>query len=309
VRTALAALFLALLLRAEPKLLPAPLGLDIHLPAPQTNPLTPAKVDAGRRLFFDTRLSRDRTLACASCHEPVRSFSDSRVVARGVGHALGTRNVPTLVNRGYGRTFFWDGRADTLERQVLQPIVSPIELALTERELEQRTGMTAAAVAAALASYVRTIRSGDSRFDRFAAGDSRALDDLEKAGLQVFRARGGCSACHAGPNFTDEQFHNTGVAWRDGRFIDDGRFAISMIDRDRGAFKTPTLREVARTAPYMHDGTLSSLEEVVDFYSDGGRTNPYLDAQIAPRHFTADEKRALVAFLRTLTGTVQAGVR
>jgi len=134
VRTALPALFLALLLRAEPKHLPAPLGLDIHLPAPQTNPLTPAKVDAGRRLFFDTRLSRDRTLACASCHEPVRSFSDSRVVARGVGHALGTRNVPTLVNRGYGRTFFWDGRADTLERQVLQPIVSPIELALTEAQ-------------------------------------------------------------------------------------------------------------------------------------------------------------------------------
>jgi cytochrome c peroxidase len=275
------------------------LGLDLYMPVPEANPLTRDKVALGRRLFFDKRLSRDGTLACASCHDPRLAFSDGRVVARGIHGAQGTRNAPALINRGYGSSFFWDGRAKSLEQQALEPILNSRELGLTEAELEQRTKLTTLEVTAALASFVRTIRSGDSRFDRYTAGQLNAINALEKAGLAVFRGKGNCSTCHPGPNFTDEQFHNTGVAWRDGVLADRG---AAM-----GKFKTPTLREVARTAPYMHDGSLMTLEDVIEFYSGGGRPNPNLDAEIRPRNFTAEEKRALLAFLQTLTGRVREG--
>lgn len=303
----LLALAFALLLRVEVMVLQPPLGLDMYMPVPEANPLTHDKIALGRKLFFDKRLSSDGTLACASCHDPARAFSDGRALARGVSGAEGTRNAPALINRGYGRSFFWDGCADSLERQALQPILNPIELGLTEAELERRTGMKVADVTALLASYVRTIRSGDSRFDRYAAGRTGSLNALEKAGLQLFRGKGGCNACHIGPNFTDEQFHNTGVAWRAGRLADEGRFAVSGNPRDHGAFKTPTLREVARTAPYMHDGSLATLEDVVEFYSEGGRPNPSLDPEIRPRNFIPEEKRALLAFLQTLSGRVREG--
>jgi cytochrome c peroxidase len=291
-------------------LTPPPLGLDMYMSIPEANPLTRQKITLGRKLFFDKRLSRDGTLSCASCHDPARAFSDGRAVARGINGAEGTRSAPALINRGYGRSFFWDGRADSLERQVLQPIFNPIELGMmTEAELERRIGMKMVDVTAALASYVRTIRSGESRFDRYSAGRSGSLNVLEKAGLQLFRGKGGCSNCHIGPNLTDENFHNTGVAWRDGSLADEGRFTVSGIARDHGAFKTPTLREVARTAPYMHDGSLATLEDVVEFYSEGGRPNPTLDPQIRPRHFSVAEKAALVAFLKTLSGRVFEGAR
>jgi cytochrome c peroxidase len=285
-----------------------PLGLDTHLPVPPSNPLTREKVALGRRLFFDTRLSRDGTLSCASCHDPKRSFADGRVVATGIDSALGTRNSPSLVNRGYGSAFFWDGRASSLEELALQPIFDPKELGNTEAELERRTGLRAADVAAALASYMRSIRSGDSRFDRYIAGGTRVLNTLERQGLEIFREKGGCTACHAGPNLSDERFHNTGVAWRRDRFSDEGRAAVSGRERDRGAFKTPTLRDLSRTAPYMHDGSLATLDAVIDFYSDGGRPNPYLDPAIRPRHLTPGEKRALAAFLLTLSGRVREGI-
>jgi cytochrome c peroxidase len=263
----------------------------------------------GRKLFFDKRLSRNGTLGCASCHDPKRAFSDGQVVARGINGTEGARNAPTLINRGYGSSFFWDGRADSLEHQTLQPILNPIELGLTEAELERRTGMKTRDVTAALASYVRTIRSGDSRFDQYAAGRTDSLNAVERAGLKLFRGNGGCTTCHIGPNFSDEQFHNTGVAWREGSLADEGRFAVSGNSRDHGAFKTPTLREIARTAPYMHDGSLATLEDVVEFYSEGGRQNPYLDPGIRPRKFTPREKRALVAFLQSLNGQILEGWR
>jgi cytochrome c peroxidase len=306
---ALLTLAIALLLRAEVWVLEPPLGLDLYMPVPDTNPLTPDKVALGRKLFFDKRLSRDGTLACSNCHDPRRAFSDGRVLARGIDGAEGSRNAPALINRGYGASFFWDGRAPSLERQVLEPILNPRELGLTVAELERRTGLTVTEVTSGLASYVRTIRSGDSRFDRYAAGQSRALNAIEKAGLNLFRGRAGCSICHVGPNFSDEQFHNTGVAWRDDKLLDQGRFAVSGNERDRGAFKTPTLREIARTAPYMHDGSLATLEDVVDFYSEGGRKNPHLDPEIRPRALTAGEKHALVAFLKTLSGRIREGLR
>ena len=292
-------ILLALAIAAEVRPAGPPLGLDLYMPVPEANRLTPAKIALGRRLFFDKRLSRDGTLACAGCHVPKLAFSDGRAVARGVAAAEGTRNSPAIVNRGYGELFFWDGRVKTLEQQVLEPILNPKELALTRAELERRTGLKTEEVTAAHASYVRTIRSGDSRFDRYAAGSRTALSDLEKTGLALFQGKANYWNCHIGPNFTDERFHNTGVAWRDGTLTD--------IGAGLGNFKTPTLREVARTAPYMHDGKLKTLEEVVDFYSAGGRANPSLDPVIQPLNLIAEEKRALVAFLRSLTGRLQEG--
>jgi len=297
---------LAFTLEAGTVLTP-PLGLDLYMPVPQANPLTRTKVELGRQLFFDKRLSRDQTLSCASCHDPKRAFSDGRAVARGIGNAEGTRNSPALINRGYGAAFFWDGRAPSLERQALEPILNPKELGMSSVELERRLNMKASDVTDALASFVRTIRSGDSRFDRYTAGQRDALTTLEKQGLVLFRGKGNCSACHVGPSFTDERFHNTGVAWQDGHLRDEGRFVVSRDEHDRGAFKTPTLREVAHTAPYMHDGSLATLEDVVEFYSRGGRSNPFQDAQIRPANFTPEEKRAIVAFLQSLSGIVRQG--
>ncbi len=302
-------LAVAITLAPEGWVLNPPRGLDLYMPVPASNPLTREKVERGRRLFFDKRLSLDGSLACAGCHDPQLAFSDGRGVARGIGSATGARNSPALINRGYGAAFFWDGRAPSLERQALEPIFNPKELGMNETELERRTGMKAADVAAALASFVRTIRSGDSPYDRYASGKTGDLSGIEKVGLGVFRGKGGCAACHIGPNFTDERFHNTGVAWQDGRITDDGRAAVTGIDKDRGAFKTPTLREIARTAPYMHDGSLATLNDVVDFYAEGGRRNPNLDSAIQPRSFTPEEKRALVAFLRTLSGRITDGAR
>src|SRR6185295_17047145 len=166
---------LVFMLGAGAIVLQPPLGLDIYMPVPASNRLTREKVTLGRKLFFDKRLSRDGTLACASCHDPKRAFSDGRAVARGIGGAEGTRNAPALINRGYGRSFFWDGRARSLEDQVLQPITDPREMGLVDGEVEKRTGLHPADVAAALASYVRAIQSGNSPFDRYKLGQTKAL--------------------------------------------------------------------------------------------------------------------------------------
>ena len=286
-----------------------PLGLDLYLPVPEDNPITKDNVALGRQLFFDRRLSRDGSVACATCHNPNRAFSTPVPAAIGVGGRQGRRNAPALVNRGYGRTFFWDGRISSLEQQVLQPIQDPNEMDLTLEEASARVRLDVPALSRALASYVRSILSGDSPYDRFVNGDRSALSPEQQLGLQVFRGKGNCTACHVGPSFTDEQFHNTGVAWRDGRIADEGRFTISGSPRDHGAFKTPTLREIARTAPYMHDGSIARLEDVIEFYSEGGRANAYLDSEIRPRHFTPEEKHALVAFLQSLNGRLNEGFR
>ena len=291
---------MALLLLAA--LLAIPLGLDLYMPVPEDNPITAERVARGRELFFDTRLSRDRTIACASCHDPERAFSDGRPVAIGVFNRVGTRSAPALINRGYGRAFFWDGRAATLEEQVLQPIQDPNEMDLTLPEVSARVGMPIDEVSRALASFVRSLLSGDSPFDRFINGDRAALSTEQQAGLQVFRGKANCTACHVGPTFTDERFHNTGVAWREGQLLDEGRFGVTRRSEDRGAFKTPTLREIARTAPYMHDGSLVTLREVVDYYDRGGNSNPGLDAELRPLNLTASDKDALIGFLQSLNG-------
>jgi cytochrome c peroxidase len=281
-----------------------PLGLDLYMPVPEGNPISAEKVELGRRLFRDRRLSRDRSIACSSCHDPERAFSDGRPVAIGIDRQVGRRSAPALINRGYGRAFFWDGRAATLEEQVLQPIQDPKEMDMTLAEVSARVGRPPREISRALASYVRSILSGNSPFDRFVNGNRRALSTEQQEGLRVFRGKGNCTSCHVGPNFTDERFHNTGIAWRDGSLQDDGRSIVTGKAEDRGAFKTPTLREIARTAPYMHDGSLVSLEDVVDYYDRGGNANPALDSELRPLKLMASEKRSLVAFLQTLSGTV-----
>jgi len=302
-----------------------PLGLEPYMRVPADNPLTAPRIRLGRRLFFDTRLSGDGTLSCATCHRPDRAFADDRPVSVGIGGRQGARNVPPLINRGYGLTFFWDGRADSLEAQVLQPVTNPIELGSSIDTMLERlrsdpsyvtafeeafaAPVTADDVARALAGYVRSIRSGGSPVDRFRAGDREALTPQERFGMQVFGSQGLCTTCHAGSTLTDERFHNTGIAWdpRARTFRDAGRFAVTGRAADRGAFRTPTLRDVSKTAPYMHDGSLERLEDVVEFYDGGGRPNPNLDTEILPLGLAIDEKRALLAFLRALDGTLVEG--
>jgi cytochrome c peroxidase len=273
-----------------------PLGLDLYMPVPEGNPVTEEKVTLGRRLFHDRRLSRDGSIACASCHEPERAFSDGRSIAIGVFGRPGRRNAPAIINRGYGRAFFWDARVQTLEEQVLKPIEDPNEMDLPIDDATARVGLSQDDLSRALASYVRSILSGDSPFDRFVNGERTALTLEEQAGLQIFRGKGNCTACHVGPNLSDERLHNTGVAWREGVLSDPGG--------GNGTFKTPTLREVARTGPYMHDGSVSALDDVVAYYNRGGNANPFLDSEVRPLGLTSVEKGALVAFLRTLSGHV-----
>jgi cytochrome c peroxidase len=303
---------------------PVPLGLDAYVPVPEDNTLTPAKVTLGRALFFDTRLSADGSLACATCHDPARAFTDGRAKSVGVFGRMGTRSAPALLNRAYGTAFFWDGRAPSLEAQVLEPLDNPNELgagreavvARLETQPEYRRGfhaafgrsMTTTNLGQALASYLRSILSGNAPVDRYTSGEIGALTAEERAGLRVFRGKGNCVSCHFGPTFTDERFHNTGVAWRSGSVTDDGRFMASGRPEDRGAFKTPTLREVARTAPYMHDGSIATLSEVIDFYDRGGIANPNRDVELRSLHLVPAEKQALEAFLRALSGTVTEGL-
>ena len=300
-----------------------PLGLDLYRPIPEDNPVTAAKVKLGKKLFGEKLLSRDHSLACKGCHQPKRAFTDGRAKAIGVYGRQGSRSVPTLVNRAYGLAFFWDGRTSTLEEQVIKPIESEAEMDMTVGEAVDRLKRKSRYrkmfqqafrrepngedLARALASYVRTIYSGDSPFDRYIYGKRGALTDQQRRGLRIFRGKGNCTACHIGPTLTDEDFHNTGVAWRDDKIQDEGRSAITGEPELKGAFKTPTLRETARTAPYMHDGSLATLQDVINFYSDGGRKNPHLDEEIKPRNLTSQEKQDLLAFLQSLTGTIEQG--
>jgi len=320
VATAMLICFLVLLsaVRAEDDVLVIPFGLDRYIPAPEDNPLSSAKIELGRGLFNDRRLSLDHSLACSSCHDPQHAYTDTRSTAVGVFGRDGTRRVPALINRGYGSSFFWDGRLTSLEEQVVQPIANPNELGMTleeavdrikadstyVRDFQQafRSEPNARNLARALASYVRSILSGNSSYDRFLNGDRSALTIDQQHGLELFRGKANCTGCHVGPNFTDEQFHNTGIAWRGGSFQDDGRFAVTHNESDRGAFKTPTLREVARSAPYMHDGSVATLDEVINYYDRGGNPAPGIDPELHPLHLSETEKSALVEFLHALNG-------
>ena len=349
---AVAVAALGLLLAAPPALaedvaLPVPDGvLPPEIPA--DNPLSSAKVELGRKLYFDVRLSKDDTVSCATCHDPRTGFAEPKPVSTGVGGAQGVRNAPTVLNAAFLREQFWDGRAPTLEAQALQPIVNPVEMAMPDHPaveaklrgiseygplFQKAFGdpkISIARVAQAIASFERTILSLDAPIDRFLAGDAQAISDSAKRGWELYNGKARCNTCHAHtsvfPLFTDEKYHNIGVAAKAVDFqslarqaeghpetlsalahephINQlGRFLVTKQRQDMGAFKTPQLRNVARTAPYMHDGSEKTLLDVIEFYDRGGNPNPWIDGGIRPLGLTEQEKADLVALLETFTSS------
>jgi cytochrome c peroxidase len=304
----------------------APLGLP-PVPIPADNPPTAETIALGRKLFYDPRLSKDNTVSCASCHNPNFAFTDRVPIARGIGKQLGVRNTPTLLNAAYSPIQFWDGRAATLEAQSAFPIANPVEMnaphevsvAKIDRVPDYRDGfaqafgpghVTLEKIQKSLASFERTLLSGNSPFDQYQyGGNKQALSPAAIHGLEIFEDpnRGNCEVCHTINSkyalFTDGKFHNTGAGVNGaGDFTDLGRFGQTKLQADRGEFKTPTLRNVALTPPYMHDGSLTTLHDVVDFYAGGGNSNPELDKEIKPLHLSAQDRADLVKFLESLTG-------
>ena len=310
----------------------APLGLP-PVPVPKDNPPTAETIALGRKLFYDKRLSAGETIACATCHDPRLGFTDALALSRGFGGAVGVRNAPTIANVAYQPFQFWDGRAASLEEQAASPIADPVEMnqphlvsvGKLAKDPEYRAMFRAAfgseestlgRVEKALASFERTVLSGDSAFDRYQyGGDKGALTAAQVRGLEVFldARRGNCAACHTvgvrDALFTDGKFHNTGEGVGDvGEFGDVGRFGQTKVAADTGAFKTPTLRNVASTVPYMHDGRLKTLKEVVDFYAGGGNSNAYLDPEMKRIVLTGQDRADLVEFLQALNGAMPRGV-
>jgi cytochrome c peroxidase len=297
-----------------------PFGLDPNgVVIPADNPLTKDKIELGRLLFFDKRLSRDNTIACASCHMAPFAFTDGKPVSTGIKGQKGGRSAPASLNRLFSKAQFWDGRAATLEEQSVGPFINPIEHGFANHDemvakMKKIPGyrklfkdvfgedITIDGVGKAIASFQRTILSGNSPADRFdLGGDEKAISPEAQKGLVLFREKARCTKCHSGFNFTDEKFHNLGIGWDTGT-VDLGRYMVTGNAEEIGAFKTPTLREISRSAPYMHDGRFKTLEEVVNFYNKGGVKNPHQDNLIIPLELTDEEKRDLVAFLRTLNG-------
>lgn len=310
----------------------APLGLA-PVPIPADNPPTAATIALGRRLYYDPILSVDNTVSCATCHDPKFGFSDGKSVSEGVGKKTGTRNAPTVFNAAYYSVQFWDGRAPSLEKQAEGPVQNPVEMVHTlegcvkrleadpsyKQAFEEAFGpgpITFDMVGKAIASFERTVVSGDSPFDRyFYGGQKYALSASARRGLEVFRdpAKGNCAVCHTigekDALFSDDKFHNIGVGVKDGQPTDLGRYEVTKNDADRGAFKTPSLRNVALTAPYFHDGSRKTLKEVIDFYIGGGNSNPHLDKEVKVLDFLSGQERTdLLAFLESLTGTMPANV-
>lgn len=310
----------------QPVEISVPLGLP-PLPIPEDNPPTEDTIFLGRNLYYDTVLSVDGTIACASCHRPDAGFADPDQFSSGVGGKKGGRQAPSVINAAYYTTQFWDGRAASLEDQAGGPMQNPIEMAHTaEGVVEKLSGdpsyvaqfekaygpgpITFDKTVKAIASFERTVLSGNSPFDRYMyGGEESALTEYARLGLEVFRSeeKGNCATCHSMDEksalFTDSKFHNLGVGVNDeGALTDLGRYEVTKQDEDRGAFKTPTLRNIAQSAPYMHDGSLNTLKEVVDFYIGAGNSNPWRDKDLKELdHLTRKERDALVAFMEALT--------
>lgn len=319
---------------------------------PKNNPITAAKVELGRKLFFEARLSADGKVSCSSCHDPKLAFTDGKVVAEGIAGRLGVRNSPSLLNAVFNVQQFWDGRTDSLEQQAAEPLVNPVEMGnASHQEVIDRLRSLAAyraefqavfggeitidRMSQAIAAYERTLLSGDSPFDRFLAGAEDAISAEAKRGFAVFRGRARCTRCHSFteqlPLFTDFAYHNTGVAAvhpgfeklarqavaaaeteRAKAVIDKlgkeaggqelGRILISYQLFDVGSYRTPSLRNVAVTAPYFHNGSARTLADVVKYYDEGGRHNLNIDEELHSLGLTQDEQSDLVRFLETLTG-------
>jgi cytochrome c peroxidase len=318
---------------------------------PKDNPVTVAKVELGRQLFFDTRLSADSTISCATCHDPALAFTDGKKVATGINSRQGARNSPTLFNAMFNSGQFWDGRAETLEAQAIQPLINQDEMGNDSFEAVVRrldaipeyakqfkevfgSRVSIELVGKAIASFERTLVSGDSPFDRFVAGDRTAMTDAAQRGLFLFRTKGRCAICHtfnaSFPFFTDQNYRNTGVAansrafgtlarealkvLQDGTGLADlswfakqggaaelGRFLITGNSLDIGSFRTPSLRDVELTAPYFHDGSATTLADVLKFYARGGNENPMRDWELQPLDLDDRERQEIIEFLKSLT--------
>lgn len=320
-----AAALLAAAVPAGAQSVPAPSAADREwrlpdVPMPKDNISTPARTELGRVLFFDPRISSAGAMSCASCHEPSLGWSDGRKTSI-VGSDVMGRASPTIVNLGYNTQFTWDGRKKDLEEHAVGPhrhLSAPDFKAAAER-ISKIAGYQAmfasaypgepievATIAKAMAAFQRTVVSNDSPFDRWLAGDSKALTPEQYRGYKVFSdsGKGNCAACHKGPNFTDNGFHNVGL-----KTADPGRFAFLKVAAMKGAFKTPTLREIEMTAPYFHNGSAATLREVVDYYDKGGEDRSNVSADIKPLNLSERDKDDLVAFLRSLTGKSTQVVR
>lgn len=334
-----------------------PMGLDkgaAGIVIPEDNPLTRAKIELGRQLYFDPRLSRDGTVSCASCHHPDKGYAFDTQFGVGVKGQKGGRNSPVSYNRILSGPQFWDGRADSLEAQAVGPIANPIEMGFTHDECVERletiegyriqfekifpdSGVTIDNVGKAIASFERVVVTGPSPADYYEpvllvesqfpelvkdleafeeedpdsfdfymeAVENSEKNPMSEAAIRgrklFFDKRSNCSTCHTGANFSDEQYHNLGVGM-DTEKPDLGRFDQTKEDKDRGAFKTPTIRNVALTAPYMHDGSQKTLEEVVEWYAKGGHANDHLSDKVKKLDLTDQEKSDLVAYMKALTG-------
>jgi cytochrome c peroxidase len=296
---------------ADPWLRPA------AAPAPAENMPNEARIKLGEFLFFDPRLSRKGSMSCASCHNPALGWSDGLKTAVGFDMHTLPRATPTIINASFNPIQMWDGRKGTLEEQALGPIQAEGEMNLPLPELLSRLksipgyaaffeeaypgmGITEVTVARAIASYERTVLSTESPFDRWRMGDQKAVNDSVKRGFELFTGKANCAICHMGYNFTDNGFHNIGL--NDTGAEDVGRFAQRPLKSMRGAFKTPTLRDISLTAPYMRNGAYATLIEVVDHYDRGGDDKENLDINMVPLSLSATEKADLVAFMESLTG-------
>jgi cytochrome c peroxidase len=304
----------------------APLGLP-PVPIPAANKPTADTIALGRRLYYDPKLSLDGSIACASCHSPLHGFTDGLPVSLGVSGQHGKRNAPTVLNAAYQPVQFWDGRAASLELQAAGPIANPVEMNQSheacvgkldsepeyKKLFAQAFGpgpVTIGKVEMAIASFERTLLSGNSPFDRYEfGGDKKAMKPEAIRGLAIFKDanKGNCVKCHTIESsyalFADGKYHNLGVGLNaEGELTDLGRYNESKVESDKGAFRTPTLRNIALTGPYMHDGSVTTLRRVVDFYVGGGNSNPQLDKDIKQLHLSGREREDLVAFLEALTG-------
>ena len=304
----------------------SPLGLP-PVPIPANNPPTADTIALGRMLYYDDHLSATDKIACANCHNPNLYFTDGRPVSQGVTGKMGSRNAPTVLNAAFNPVQFWDGRATSLEDQAGGPIQNPVEMNLPHDAMVAKIGkitnyqgafdkafgkgpITIQKVEMAIASFERTLLSGNSPFDRYQyGGDQTAMSPSAIRGLALFKDKnkGNCVTCHTIEEkfavFSDGKFHNLGTGLdSEGNLKDQGRYNETHLDADRGAFRTPTLRNVAKTAPYMFDGSLKTLKDVVDFYVGGGSSNPHLDKEIKELKLDGTERADLVAFLEALTG-------
>jgi cytochrome c peroxidase len=285
------------------------------LPPPLNNATTAERVELGRALFFDPRLSGSNWISCATCHNPGLGWADGLPTGIGNGMESLPRSTPTVLNTAYNKFQFWDGRARTLEEQALAPIVEAGEMhqdiGMLVEELaaiagyvglfEQAypaEGITESTISRAIAAYERTLITTDAPFDLWVGGDETAIDDAAKRGFELFEGKARCAVCHHGFNFQDDGFHNIGLTSKGEP--DPGRYAVRPIAAVMGAFKTPTLRELARTAPYMHDGSYVTLRAVLEHYNRGGDVLEGLSPQMRPLDLTADEIDDLLAFLDTL---------